>query len=220
MKGNFGIVDEIYYRASAKATKSSPPSLLIRSELRAFVEQQQYFFDMLWKKAIPAKQRIKEIEEGIKREFIETIQDPSETLDLIHKTISSATDEIMIMFPTARSFQVYEREGVLNLLKKQLENKINVRILLAEKDRPQQGEWQEISSFPNLQTQYTDLLPSSRLTMAIVDNELSLVVEEKKYEDPVGIATYSNSESTVYLTLLFLKIFGSNQKSNNNNVLS
>jgi hypothetical protein len=92
--------------------------------------------------------------------------------------------------------------------------------LLAEKDRPQQGEWQEISSFPNLQTQYTDLLPSSRLTMAIVDNELSLVVEEKKYEDPVGIATYSNSESTVYLTLLFLKIFGSNQKSNNNNVLS
>jgi len=29
---------------------------------------------MLWKEAIPAKQRIKEIEEGMKREFIETIQ--------------------------------------------------------------------------------------------------------------------------------------------------
>jgi hypothetical protein len=42
-----------------------------------------------------------------------------------------------------------------------------------------------------------DQLPSSRLTMIIVDNELSLVVEETKYEDPVGIATYSNSESTV-----------------------
>jgi hypothetical protein len=65
------------------------------------------------------------------------------------------------------------------------------------KDRPPQGVWQEISSFPNLQIQYTDQLLSSRLTMVIVDNELSLVVEEKKYEDPVGIATYSNSESTV-----------------------
>jgi two-component system, OmpR family, sensor histidine kinase VicK len=197
VKGNFGIADGIYYRASAKATKSSPPPLLIRSTLRAFVEQQLYFFDMLWKKAIPAKQRIKEIEEGIKREFIETIQDPSETIDLIHKTISSATEEIMIMFPTTRSFQVYEREGVLNLINRQLENRITVRILLSKKDHPPQGAWQGISSSPNLQIQYTEQLPSSRLTMVIVDNELSLVVEEKKYEDPVGIATYSNSESTV-----------------------
>jgi two-component system, OmpR family, sensor histidine kinase VicK len=197
VKGNFGIVDGIYYRANARTTKSSPPPLLIRSALRAFVEQQQYFFDMLWKKAIPAKQRIKEIEEGTKREFIETIQDPSETLDLIRKTISSATEEIMIMFPTIRSFQVYEREGVLDLIKRQLENRITVRILLAEKDRPPQRAWQEISSFPNLHIQYTDQLSSSRLTMVIIDNELSLVIEEKKYEDPVGIATYSNSESTV-----------------------
>jgi two-component system, OmpR family, sensor histidine kinase VicK len=197
VKGNFGIVDGIYYRASAKTIESSPPPLLISSTLRAFVEQQQYFFDMLWKKAIPAKQRIKEIEEGVKREFIDTIQDPSETLNLIHKTISSATEEIMIMFPTTRSFQVYEREGVLNLINRQLENRITVRILLSEKDHPLQGAWHGISSSPNLQIQYTEQLPSSRLTMVIVDNELSLVIEEKKYEDPVGIATYSNSESTV-----------------------
>ena len=77
VKGNFGIMDGIYYRASAKTIESSP-LLLIRSTLN--VEQQQYFFDMLWKKAIPAKQRIKEIEEHIKREFIETIQDSEETL--------------------------------------------------------------------------------------------------------------------------------------------
>ena len=197
VKGNFGLVDRIYYKAGAKAGKSLSPPLLICSTLRPFVKQQQYFFDMLWKKAIPAKQRIREIEEGIKREFIDIIQDPSETLDLIHKTISSATDEIMIMFPTIRSFQVYERAGQLNQLKRQLENGIALRVLLSEKDRPPQGAWQEISSFPNLQIQYTDQLSSSRLTMVIVDNELSLVIEEKKYEDPVGIVTYSNSESTV-----------------------
>ncbi|MPZ08389.1 MAG: hypothetical protein GEU26_18575 [Nitrososphaeraceae archaeon] len=180
VKGNFGVGDNRIYQASAKNRESSPPPLLIESTVKAFVEQQQYFFDMLWKKAIPAKQRIKEIEEGIKREFIETIQDPAETLDLIRYTISSATEEIMIMFPTIRSFQVYEREGILNLIKRQLENRITVRILLAEKDRPPQEVWQEISSFPNLQIQYTDQLPSSRLTMVLVDNELSLVVEEKK----------------------------------------
>jgi two-component system, OmpR family, sensor histidine kinase VicK len=196
VKGNFGIVDGIYYRASAKAVKSSPPPLLIRSTLRAFVEQQQYFFDMLWKKAIPAKQRIREIEEGIKREFIDIIQDPSEILNLIHKTISSATEEIMILFPTIRSFQLYEREGILDLIKRQLENRITVRILLSEKDHPLQGGWRGISP-SNLHIQHTDQLSASRLNMVIVDNELSLVIEEKKYEDPVGIATYSNSEPTV-----------------------
>jgi sugar-specific transcriptional regulator TrmB len=101
--------------------------------LRAFVEQQQYFFDMLWKKAIPVRQRIKEIEEDLKREFIETIQDPAETLKLIHKIISAATEEILIMFPTTRSFQVYEKEVILHLLKRQLKNRITVRIILAEK---------------------------------------------------------------------------------------
>ena len=93
---------------------------------------------------------------------------------------------------------ILTHSGILNLIKRQLKNRITVRLLLSEKDRPPQGAWQEISSFPNLQIQYTDQLPSSKLTMVIVDNELSLVIEEKKYEeDPVGIAIYSNSESTV-----------------------
>ncbi|MGH9995253.1 MAG: hypothetical protein ACRD4J_08475 [Nitrososphaeraceae archaeon] len=45
VKGNFGLVDGIYYRVSAKAMKfSHPPPLLIRTTLRAFVELQQYYF--------------------------------------------------------------------------------------------------------------------------------------------------------------------------------
>ena len=66
IKGNFGIMDGIYYRASAKSKEFSPIPLLISSTMVAFVEQQQYFFDMLWKKSIPIKKRIKEIEEGLK----------------------------------------------------------------------------------------------------------------------------------------------------------
>ncbi|MPZ07487.1 MAG: hypothetical protein GEU26_13915 [Nitrososphaeraceae archaeon] len=180
VKGNFGVGDTRINQASARnAGGSSPPPLLIESTVKAFVEQQQYFFEMLWKKAIPAKQRIKEIEEGIKREFIETIQDPSDTLNLIRKSISSATEEIMIMFPTVKSFQSYKKEGLLNLLKRQVENKIPIRILLSEKDRLPHETWQEISAFPNLQIQYTDQLPSSKLTMIIVDNESSLVRREE-----------------------------------------
>ena len=62
VKGNFGIGDSKIYQASAKNIGSSPPPLLIESTVKDFVEQQQYFFDMLWRKAIPAKNRIKQIE--------------------------------------------------------------------------------------------------------------------------------------------------------------
>lgn len=37
----------------------------------------------------------------------------------------------------------------------------------------------------------------TKLTTIIADRELSLVIEEKENEDAVGLATYSNSESTV-----------------------
>jgi hypothetical protein len=132
VKGNFGIVDGLYYSASAKGTDSSPPPLLIGSTIRAFVEQQQYFFDMLWRKAIPAKQRIKEIEEGLKREFIETIQDPDEILNLIPKIINSAIEELDIVISTADTFKRYEREGIIRLLIRKAEEGIKVRILLSQ----------------------------------------------------------------------------------------
>jgi hypothetical protein len=105
IKGNFGVLDSTYYRGSAKSNASAPPPLLISSTGRAFVEQQEYFFDMLWKKAIPAKQRIKEIEEDLKKEFIETIQDTEETTTLISKVLSSENDEIQLIFSRASTLK-------------------------------------------------------------------------------------------------------------------
>ena len=138
VKGNFGIVDGLYYSASAKGTDSSPPPLLIGSTIRAFVEQQQYFFDMLWRKAISAKQRIKEIEEGLKREFIETIQDLDEIRNLIPKIINSAIEELDIVISTADTFKRYEREGIIRLLTRKAEEGIKVRILLSQNPDIQQ----------------------------------------------------------------------------------
>ena len=78
IKGNYSIVDEVDYQATAAVTEGEGPTESVLSTAKAFVDQQQFVFDMLWRKAIPAKQRISEIEEGVKREYIETIQDHSE----------------------------------------------------------------------------------------------------------------------------------------------
>ena len=75
VKGNFGVGDTRIYHASAKNVGSAPPSTSYCVHSQGICRTAgQYFFDMLWRKGIPAKQRIKEIEEGLKREFIETIQ--------------------------------------------------------------------------------------------------------------------------------------------------
>src|SRR5919202_1835774 len=135
IKGNFGISDGINgmeYRASPTSKKEETPSEYIISNVRSLVEQQQYFFDMLWSKAIPAKQRIKEIEEGAKREFVETIRDPCEIQKIGFELVKKAEDEILVLFSTASAFRRQEKAGAIELLKESVKlHGVKVRILVA-----------------------------------------------------------------------------------------
>lgn len=47
VKGNFGVGDKRVYYGGADTIKSGPPPQLIISTVKSFVEQQQYFFDIL-----------------------------------------------------------------------------------------------------------------------------------------------------------------------------
>jgi sugar-specific transcriptional regulator TrmB len=60
-------------------------------------------FDILWSKAIPAEERIKELEkvQKLKHEFVETISDPSKIKIIYEDLILSATKELLIIFPSA-----------------------------------------------------------------------------------------------------------------------
>jgi hypothetical protein len=55
VKGNFGIAYGRDYGGAASVEEGQPPIELIRSNVKTFVEQQQYFFETLWSKSIPAK---------------------------------------------------------------------------------------------------------------------------------------------------------------------
>ena len=65
-KGNFAVTDTEYVSyAISEVVRPSSLRQIVRSTSKEFVEQQQYFFDMLWNKAIPADRKIMEIEVGI-----------------------------------------------------------------------------------------------------------------------------------------------------------
>jgi two-component system sensor histidine kinase VicK len=63
VKGNMA-VSETEYVATAVLQESQPITQTIYSNSKAVLEQHRYFFENLWNNAIPAAQRIKEIEEG------------------------------------------------------------------------------------------------------------------------------------------------------------
>jgi hypothetical protein len=91
---------------------------------------------MLWNKAIPAQQRIREIEEGIEPEVIETIRDHVEIQKIGNNLIRSAKKEILIIFSTARAFYRQHKVGTVDLLKQAtMQNpSIKIRILTPAND--------------------------------------------------------------------------------------
>ena len=64
MKGNFYISESAYLAPATFHEKGKPASQIIYSNVKEIVEHQRYVFDNFWYRAVPAKQRIKEIEEG------------------------------------------------------------------------------------------------------------------------------------------------------------
>jgi signal transduction histidine kinase len=224
IKGAFGIHDGKYYLASANVTKQGRifPGELIISNVKVVVEQQQQVFNLLWDKAIPAKQRIKEIEQDLKREFIDTYRDPLDILNLIFTILKSATSDIQVLFSSHYAFYKLVNIGVLETLKNSafqqglevkvlvnVENEteiINIKELLSEKKGSSE---QRLSiNFLPLSNKFLKTM----ITTFIVDSIFSLTLEIKdigtndNLEESLGMATYSNSRATV---LSYVSIFES-----------
>src|SRR5919107_2387030 len=53
VKGNFAIIDGKEYGATANLSEFQPPTEFIHSNVKEFVDQQQYLFEILWNNAIP-----------------------------------------------------------------------------------------------------------------------------------------------------------------------
>jgi two-component system, OmpR family, sensor histidine kinase VicK len=213
VKGNFGISDGVEYRASPTSKQEETPSEYIISTVKSFVEQQQYFFETLWNKAIPAEQRIREIEEGIEPEIIETIREPKVIQERVFELLKSAKEEILIIFSTANAFRRQEKAGAVDLVIRTAKSKnVKVRILspfdeyvtnLIDKIKKEEKIRIEIRSIKEpLQTKVSVLIVDRRLLLSA---ELKNDLKETSLE-AIGLATYSNSKPTV---LSYASIFES-----------
>jgi hypothetical protein len=188
VKGTLELLTEKYIMLVLLVLNQHHPHQLIISTVKSVVEQQQYFFDMLWKKAIPAKQRIKEIEQGLRREFMDTIQDPYETQKILDNLLKSAAEEILMIFPTTtltnkRLYQ-YEQEYLLQLLKNAAEHGVKIRILVNEpvKEIIERELLFTKSNSDLIEIQFLEKQQQNKVMTVIVDKELCLTAEVKDRE--------------------------------------
>jgi two-component system sensor histidine kinase VicK len=83
-------VSESEYMATTILEESKPLTEVIYSNMREVVEQGQYIFDTLWRSAISAEQKIKEIEEGVTRYETRIIENPDEVIKEIGRLTASS----------------------------------------------------------------------------------------------------------------------------------
>jgi hypothetical protein len=207
IKGGLAI-SETEFMATTMLEEGTPLAQVIYSNVKEMVEQGQYIFDSLWANtsAIPAKQRIKEIEKGAIREIIETIRDLTETQKRAFDLLKSASDEILILIilPTTKALQILEHLGLTQLLTEAAqERSVKIRLLVG-RDGEVEAETEKLKrNWETMEIHGLQTALQTTLLVIVVDKALSLAIELKKDEmeedlyDAIGLATYSNSESTV-----------------------
>jgi signal transduction histidine kinase len=204
VKGGLAVSENAYMATAARLEKGKPLTQVIYSNVRVLVDQNQYLFDTLWSKAIPAQQRIVEIEKGIQPTHIDVIFNPRESVERAFEIMRNAKKEIMVIFATPHIFEL--SMGLApDIYAQILEGNKNVKIRLIT---PSAGEETgKIASIvlaenPRIQLRVSDKDLQTRITILIIDRKEVMIweVQDDNTDDPYqasGIATYSNSESIV-----------------------
>jgi two-component system sensor histidine kinase VicK len=81
VKGNFYISESAYLAPATFHEKGKPASQIIYSNVKEIVEHQRYVFESFWDRAVPAKQKIKEIEEGTSSSAAATLHYETRIMD-------------------------------------------------------------------------------------------------------------------------------------------
>jgi phosphatidylserine/phosphatidylglycerophosphate/cardiolipin synthase-like enzyme len=131
-------------------------------------------YETLWSKAIPAGKKVKEIEEGIVSEFIDTLSDKDEINTILRSLLRSTMRELLVIIPTANTLFRFENEGLVQILEEEAKRGIKVRMLIPShtpdnnNDKFAKQE-KTIIQDPLIEIQYLDKLSNTKLITIVSD---------------------------------------------------
>jgi two-component system, OmpR family, sensor histidine kinase VicK len=204
IKANLSVTNTEYFSlitSKEEQAQSTSSSHVIYSKVKEIVEQQQYLFDNLWNKSLPAEQRIKELEEGIQAEFFEVV-DSEKISQILVDLAKSVKNEMLLMLPNDRAMSRVRRLGVIDFLIKASKDKdANIKILCPLSKVNSHIVKSITNNAPNISILNSN---NSQHGIYIVDRERFLRVELVKpdaesFEEAIGFAIYSNNKRSADL---------------------
>jgi signal transduction histidine kinase len=98
VKGKIELSDtELIVTTTSENEESQQTAQVIHSNVKQLVEQQQSLFEIVWKKAIPAEHKIREIEEGIEPPETKVLENPDEIFNHIKYVIENASKRLICL---------------------------------------------------------------------------------------------------------------------------
>ncbi|MFL6355451.1 MAG: histidine kinase dimerization/phospho-acceptor domain-containing protein, partial [Nitrososphaeraceae archaeon] len=208
---SFGVSDKEVALTIEKMEGGKISQNFLISNERLYVNHFNSLFEELWKDGIDALERIKGIEQGIDLEDIEVIPSSAKAHDKYLNIVKSASEEILLIFPTTSAFIRQEKIGVIQLAEEAAkERNVIVRILVPANSLIEQIIARLIQHYPNhIGVRYIEQMLNAKATILVVDRRESLVIELKDdtkatFVEAVGLSTYSNSKAGV---LSYVAIF-------------
>jgi two-component system, OmpR family, sensor histidine kinase VicK len=200
IKGNFYVSENEYVAPATFHHKGKPASHIIYSNVKEIVDHQQYVFESFWTRAIPAQQRIKEIEEGVIHYRTKIVDNPDEIIKEISRLTADSNELDTCLAPGGLQ---YSHSHFFDIKKKLL-------------DKQKKGQHKGIRYITNIgkeniqlvklymergiQIKHIKNLPS--MSFGVSDKEIAVTIENMEGGTPIRSLLLSNEP-------LYLKHFSS-----------
>jgi two-component system, OmpR family, sensor histidine kinase VicK len=201
IKGNFGICDQKEFVAAATIKEQQAVPQLIYSNVKEIIEQQEFIFESFWTRAIPAKQRIREMEDSTEPEFYEVISDHEKASQVLVDLAKSVTKEALFLLPNDKSMVRMDRLGVIDYLIKaaQKDSIGSIRIICPISEVNSEIIKKVSEKAPKIRILNGNNSPYG---MYIVDNQRAFRAELKEpeaetFSEAIGFSVYSTRRNTV-----------------------
>src|ERR687887_1643650 len=197
---SFGVSDKEIAATIEKMEGGENVQSLLLSNEPAYINHFYHIFEELWKNGIDAKDRIRDIEEGVESASIEIIPNPSYSIRRAYDLINSAQGEVLRIFSSINAFRRQARLGIMHLFKDAVERGVRVRILIPADQKEITQIVNEVNLvLPQLEIGSVDKSLESTVGILVVDRKESLIIETKddtKHNsyNAAGLASYSNSK--------------------------
>jgi two-component system, OmpR family, sensor histidine kinase VicK len=200
IEANF-VVSEKEYVGSI--TLKEPHQQAIYSNMNDIVEQHRSIFDTLWNKAIPAEQRIGEIQEGIEPEFYEVINNYQKAQEKYIDLAKSIDKEGLLLFANSKAMIRADKIGVIDsLIKASAKKGAIIRIVCPLGEENSEIVKTISETAPDIRILNYDNSASFHSGLFVVDRAKLMRFELKEpkaeeFSEAIGFVIFSNNKASV-----------------------